>query len=212
MSGKFHLREWSKILAVVVLTLCGNLYAASKISAPVGSADEFMSNLSTAARLDLYEHNDKKLSYVIASMTEGDGAYRAQADEYAAQLAKAQSNTIPRYLVDYYLQTQQYGKAVDEAILGATYSASDAETWNSCAEPLNEALFESMFSPLLQEEYRAELMAKLTDYYSALQRCNSSALKPLALSEQAQAFFDKLPVLNGCMNDNTEFIVTMFTE
>ena len=41
--------------AVVVLTLCANLYASSKISAPVGSNEEFMSNLSTAARLDPYE-------------------------------------------------------------------------------------------------------------------------------------------------------------
>lgn len=196
--------------AVVLLTLCGNLYAASKANAPVGSTDEFMSNLSAAARLDLYEHNDQKLSYVVASLNEGGEAYRAQADEYAAQLAGAQSNTIPRYLVDYYLRTEQYDKAIDEAILGASYSASDANTWDDCAALLNEALFQNMLTPLLTEE-RAALMAKLTEYYDALQAYNASALVPVELSESTQAFFDKIVILNGCMDDDRRFAETLFT-
>lgn len=195
---------------VVVLTLCGNLYADSRSNAPVGSSDEFMSNLSTAARLDLYEHNDKKLSYVIASLNEGSEAYRTQADEYAAQLARAQSNTIPRYLVGYYLQTQQYDKAIDEAIFGASYSASNSDTWNSCAALLSEVFFKNMLTPLLTGE-REALMAKLTDYYDALQAHNSSALVPVELSEEAQAFFDKIAVLNGCMDDDRRFVETLFT-
>lgn len=196
--------------AVVLLTLCGNLYATSKANAPVGSTDEFMSNLSAAARLDLYEHNDQKLSYVVASLNEGGEAYRAQADEYAAQLAGAQSNTIPRYLVGYYLQTEQYDKAIDEAILGASYSASDADTWDDCAALLNEALFQNMLTPLLTEE-RAALMAKLTEYYDALQAYNASALVAVELSESAQAFFDKIVILNGCMDDDRRFAETLFT-
>ena len=196
--------------AVVLLTLCGNLSAASKANAPVGSTDEFMSNLSAAARLDLYEYNDQKLSYVVASLNEGGEAYRAQADEYAAQLAGAQSNTIPRYLVGYYLQTEQYDKAIDEAILGASYSASDADTWDDCAALLNEALFQNMLTPLLTEE-RAALMAKLTEYYDALQAYNASALVPVELSESAQAFFDKIVILNSCMDDDRRFAETLFT-
>lgn len=196
--------------AVVLLTLFGNLYAASKANAPVGSTDEFMSNLSAAARIDLYEYNDQKLSYVVASLNEGGEAYRAQADEYAAQLAGAQSNTIPRYLVGYYLQTEQYDKAIDEAILGASYSASDADTWDDCAALLNEALFQNMLTPLLTEE-RAALMAKLTEYYDALQAYNASALVPVELSESAQAFFDKIVILNGCMDDDRLFAETLFT-
>ena len=166
--------------------------------------------MSAAARLDLYEHNDQKLSYVVASLNEGGEAYRAQADEYAAQLAGAQSNTIPRYLVGYYLQTEQYDKAIDEAILGASYSASDADTWDDCAALLNEALFQNMLTPLLTEE-RAALMAKLTEYYDALQAYNASALVPVELSESAQAFFDKIVILNGCMDDDRRFAETLFT-
>ena len=197
---------------VVVLTLCGNLYAASKADAPVADGDEFLYNLSAAAKLDLYERNDMMLSYVVNSLEmEYPEDYREQADEYAAQLSKVQSNTIPRYLVDYYLRTEQYDKAIDEAILGAAYSASDADTWNSCAELLDQALFQSMLTPLLTGE-RKPLMTKLTDYRDALQTYNASAVIPLELSEETQAFFDKIDRLNGCLENEHLFAVTLFTE
>ena len=197
--------------AVVLLTLCGNLYAASKADAPVADGDDFLYNLSAAAKLDLYERNDMMLSYGVNSLEmDYPEDYREQADEYAAQLSKVQSNTIPRYLVDYYLRTEQYDKAIDEAILGASYSASDADTWDDCAALLNEALFQNMLTPLLTEE-RAALMAKLTEYYDALQAYNASALVPVELSESAQAFFDKIVILNGCMDDDRRFAETLFT-
>ena len=196
---------------VVVLTLCGNLYAASKADAPVADGDEFLYNLSVAAKLDLYERNDMMLSYVVNSLEmEYPEDYREQADEYAAQLSKVQSNTIPRYLVDYYLRTEQYGEAVDEAILGAMYSASNADTWNACAAMLQAAFFDNgASSPLLTQ--RETLLPKLTDYYNALQAHNASALVPVELNEETQAFFDKIVVLNGCIDDDRRFAETLFT-
>lgn len=197
--------------AVVVLTMCGNLYASGKTRAPVETMGEFFANLQTAIRMDLYEHNDAKLSYVMGTI-DGDDmeAYRAQANEYAAQLARVQSNSIPYYLVQYYLQTEQYGEAIDEAILGASYSASDSKTWNNCAALLDEALFQNIFTPLLRGD-REALMAKLTDYYEALQAYNAAALVPVELNEEAQAFFDRIVVLNGCVDDDALFAETLLT-
>lgn len=196
--------------AVVVLTLCGNLYAGAKAKAPVADNDEFLFNLRSAAKLDLYERNDKLLSYVMVSLEDETQSHRAQADEYAAQLSKVQSNTIPRYLVDYYLRTEQYGEAVDEAILGAMYSASNADTWNACAAMLQAAFFDNgASSPLLTQ--RETLLPKLTDYYNALQAHNASALVPVGLDETAQAFFDKIVVLNGYMDDDRLFAETLLT-
>lgn len=201
--------------AVVMLTLCGNLYAGAKMSAPVSSTDEFMENLRTAARLDLYERNDKMLSYVMTSLdedSEDSEDHRAQADEYAERLAGVQSNTIPRYLVGYYLQTRQYEKAIDEAILGAAYSASDADTWNNCAELLDQVLFQNILTPLLTGDDRDTLMAKLTDYRDALQAYNAQAVVPLELNEEAQAFFDKIARLNACLEDEALFAEILLTE
>ena len=195
--------------AVVVLTLCGNLYAAAKAQAPVADNDEFLFNLRSAAKLDLYERNDKLLSYIMVSLEDEAPSHRAQADEYAAQLAKVQSNTIPRYLVSYYVQTQQYGKAIDEAILGASYSASDAETWNGCCMILYYSLIDTDESPLLTQ--RETLMPKLAAYADALRTHNENALVPVAVDETAQAFFEKIAALEACGNDAARFAETLLT-
>ena len=195
---------------VVVLTLCGNLYAASKADAPVADGDEFLYNLSAAAKLDLYERNDMMLSYVVNSLEmEYPEDYREQADEYAAQLSKVQSNTIPRYLVSYYVQTEQYGKGIDEAILGATYSASNAETWNGCCMILYYSLIDTDESPLLTQ--RETLMPKLAAYADALRTHNENALVPVAVDETAQAFFEKIAALEACGNDAARFAETLLT-
>lgn len=195
--------------AVVVLTLCGNLYAAAKAQAPVADNDEFLFNLRSAARLDLYERNDKLLSYVMVSLEDEAQSHRAQADEYAAQLAKVQSNTIPRYLVSYYVQTEQYGEAIDEAILGAAYSALNAETWNGCCMILYYSLIDTDESPLLTQ--RETLMPKLAAYADALRTHNENALVPVAVDETAQAFFEKIAALEACGNDAARFAETLLT-
>lgn len=177
----------------VVLTMAGNLLAAAQMDAPAETGEEFLAHLSTAAKLDLYEHNDAKLSYVVGSLEVG-GESRAQADRYAAQLAKVQSNSIPAYLVSYYLQTQQYGAAIDEAILGATYSASDSDTWNSCCALLQRAFFpDGAPSAALKED--ESLTEGLAAYRTALERYNASALMPVQLDEGAQTFFDEVAAL-----------------
>jgi hypothetical protein len=191
----------------VVLTLCGNLYAGAKAKAPVTDNDEFLFNLRSAAKLDLYERNDKLLSYVMVSLEDEAQSHRAQADEYAAQLAKVQSNTIPRYLVSYYVQTEQYDKAIDEAILGATYSASNAETWNGCCMILYYGLIDTDESPLLTQ--REILMPRLAAYAEALRTHNENALVPVAVDETAQAFFEKIAALEACGNDAASFAETL---
>lgn len=189
--------------AVVTLTLAGNLYAGLKMGEKVDTVDEFLDNMAFAARIDLYERNDEMLSYVMAQ-GQGESDHREQADAYAAKLARAQSNTIPRYLVNYYLQTEQYEAAIDEAILGATYSASNADTWNACAEQLKQAFLDStMFSPLLFD--RETLMPKLLDYCAALEDYNASARVPVTVNANAQVFFDKVSALGAVMNDEEAF-------
>ena len=64
-------------------------------------------------------------------------------------------------------------------------------------------------SPLLTQ--RETLLPKLTDYYNALQARNASALVPVELNEETQAFFDKIVVLNGCMDDDRLFAETLLT-
>lgn len=199
------------IAGLIVLTLCGNLYAQRLGDTPVASAEGFFRNMERAARLDLYEHNDSKLSYVVNAAQAESGRYIAQANVYAEELGRVQSNTIPRYLVAYYLQTAQYEAAIDEAMLGATYSATVDETWNQCAGLLKQVFFDSgEASPLLTE--RETLMPRLIAYYDALQSHNAAAVLPVVPDENAQQFFDKVAALSVCADDETKFAEVLLAQ
>lgn len=189
------------VLFVVSVGL--NIHAQSLIRQPVETLDAFMAQLVRAVRIDLYEHNDIKLSYVRAQMeNDEEEVYRAQADEYARQLSVVQSNSIPYVLVVYYLNTQQYGMAINEAKTGAKYSASDSEAWNNVIDALKQMFIDSgANSPLLSDD--GTLLRGLTEYYEQLQKRDASSLKPISLNENSVEFFEKLGALNACRGDKT---------
>ena len=197
--------------AALLLTLCGNMNAESLVSREGISRDMFFSNLEKAAKFDIYERNDAMLSYVVYAAQRESDCYIDRANEYARRLSKVQSNTIPQYLVAYYLQTQQYEAAIDEAMLGATYSASDAETWNASVSLLKQAFVDSgANSPLLTDG--ETLLPKLMAYYNQLQAYNARALKEVELNEESQAFFDKVLAISDCLGDAERFIGILLTE
>lgn len=179
-----------------------NIHAQKLIREPVETLDEFMSNLSRAAKMDLYEHNDTKLSYVRAQMeNDEEGIYYAQANEYAQQLSKVQSNSIPYILTVYYLNTQQYELAIEEAKRGAKWSASDSDMWNNCADALKQMFIDTgAYSPLL-EEGNGNLIWGLEEYREMLLQRDANSLKPISLNESSAVFFDKVGELFDCRND-----------
>ena len=182
------------------LSICCNMIGGYLLNSPVRSEEEFMQNLSTAALIDPYEYNDAKLSYVMLSIQSQNGdLYREKANEYAAVLRKAHSNTIPKMLVEYYLATGQYYEAVDAALAGASYSASDAETWNDTAQLFRAGMFDPMGSPLYMDAQG--LGDKLMSYYDALRQYNASNMKDVDISLATKDLFGKL--LAVCSGDGS---------
>lgn len=186
-----------------------NIHAQRLIREPVETLDQFMANLATAAKMDLYEKNDSKLSYVQAQMeNDEDGVYRAQADEYAAQLSKVQSNSMPYILTVYYLNTQQYELAIEEAMTGARWSASDSKMWNNCADALKQMFIDSgAASPLLSDD--GTLLHKLGEYRDLLTERDAASLKPIALNENSVAFFKTLTALLDCNGDKDAMLAVL---
>ena len=186
--------------ALFMVTLCVNMYAQYLIRQPTETLDAHMKNFSTAAKLDLYEKNDAMLSYVMMSLNDETGIYREQADAYAQRLSTEQSNQIPTNLEEYYLATGQYGPAVDMAKLGAAYSASDPKSWNQLTARLKETLLDTgAASPLLTDD--GVLLQKLVEYKGLLEERNEKALTPVALDEEATAFFTRVGELEACAGD-----------
>lgn len=187
-----------------VMSVGLNVHAQHVIREPVESLAQFMGNLERAAKMDLYERNDIKLSYVRAQMeNDEERKYYAQANEYARQLSSVQSNSIPYILVVYYLNTQQYELAIEEAKAGARYSPSDSEVWNNIIDALKQMFIDSGANSPLLYDADGTLLRGLMEYYGKLQERDARSLKPIALNKNSKEFFEKLQALNDC-NGNKE--------
>lgn len=187
-----------------IVSVALNLRSQKLMNKSASNLGEFLSNLSEAARWDLYEHNDAKLSYVRAVMEyDSSGIFRVEADEYAAQLAKVRSNSIPYVLVVYYLNTQRYSEAIEEAKTAAGFSASNSDTWNNCVSALGQVFIDSGRSSPLLKQGGDSLLWKLQEYQGLLEIRNAEKLKPIKLNSYSKSFFNTLDKLIGCNGDKT---------
>ncbi len=115
------------LLAVFAFFLVRNLQAkAMTHKEGVTSAD-----LVAAASIDKFEWADYALSYVAGVPDEPEEYIRIQADAYAERLAKLDSNSIPRYLIKYYLKTGQTDLAFAMAEKYVDYVAASPDTWQT---------------------------------------------------------------------------------
>ena len=201
--------------ALFVVTLIGNMLATQMRTAKVPSNEAAYRALERSAGMDLYEHNDAMLSYILFFMEDENGNdYRKTADHFAEKLSKAQSNQIPYYLVLYYFNTGQYAKSIDEAKLGATYSSSDPDMWDQIADLLRQGFIDSgAASPLIQNDGDGVLMAKLAEYRGMMLERNETALRPLSLNENSRKFFDAVGELEDCGGERAAMldVLTAYT-
>lgn len=173
---------------IFVLTVCGNLLAGAAVRSPMETMEEAFRTMERVEKIDAYERMDILLTYVVYAQEQGNEYWRTQADEYAQQLSRVQSNSIPQVLVAYYLNTAQYEKAIEMAKLGAVYSASDARVWNICGDYLRQIFGDSgEYSPLLGEN-GDRLKELLREYYAMFVARNERAMEPIVLDESTEAF------------------------
>ena len=97
-----------------------------------------LDDLKTCATIDPFEKNDYKLSYLLSGGNEA-----GIADQYAADLAKEESNSITIPLAQYYVSVGDFGKAMDQLDQGISYMRADAEVWQQMFD-----LYESMINPV----------------------------------------------------------------
>ena len=181
--------------AVFVLSLCSNMAANSIASGGANTNEAFLQNLALSAKLDPYEGNDAKLSYVMNVYYAQMDEYFPQANEYAEELLQVQSNSIPLALLEYYLGTGQYEQAFEAARAGAAYSASDAQVWNSAAAIFSSSLLNKSGSLLLGDEGQM-LLDGVLDYYGLLGQRNADSMEDIALDLNAKDFFSKILALS----------------
>jgi len=176
-------------LPALFLMTVGMNVAAERIGTSYApSLERSLANLSRAAALDPYEANDYKMTYVLKSLDAPTPEHKAQADQYAAELMRAHSNSLPLAMCQYYLATEQYWEAIEAAKAAAVYSSSNAEVWNAVTHQFRYAFAETTPSPLSGAEGPA-LLDGLLEYYNMLQERNRTSMEEIRLEEENKAFF-----------------------
>lgn len=164
------------LLALFGVLLGCNIAARGLVTDPSD-----LDQLEQAAALDPFEKADYLLTYVIqAGSQEADGEVREKADEYAARLAKLDSNSIPIYLAEYYLQTGRTEQGLEQAERYVSYVSADAAVWQRTFDLLEEYEQDT-------DAYRAGV-SRIADLLDAW---NAENLGRIELDEQAQAFIDR---------------------
>lgn len=146
-----------------------------------------LDNLKTCASIDLFEKNDYKLSYLLSG-----GNEEGVADQYAADLAAVESNSITIPLAQYYAATGQVSKALDTMDKGSDYMRADAEVWQQMFD-----VYESIIDPIGQfnavqllsdDSYVQRMVAG----YEKLRAVNADQLDEVLLTAKNNAFLNKL--------------------
>lgn len=201
------------LVAMFMASIVGNLYAARLVSKEFGSYAEAYRTMEKAVDLDLYERNDVMLTYVMMVMNDDPGSRPLyQANLYADQLSKVQSNRIPYYLAGYYFNTQQYDRSIEEAKYSAIYTAGTPRIWEDMIALLKEGFIDSgIASPLLQTDDGAALTAQLAEYCDMFDVHNEQAVLKITLSQSAQSFMETVRELVAC-GGNQEAMYAILAE
>lgn len=161
------------LVAVYAYFLIGNMNAARLIeNSPT------MNNLVRAEEMDQFEYADHMLSYVVSAANFPDDLeVQAKAKQYAEELSRLNSNTVPYYLASYYFSHGETEKAMEMLEKYLRYVASDNEAWSKAFSLLKVNLSDS-------DAYVAGV-ERIVEF---LHEWNSNNLGTITLSENDQLF------------------------
>ena len=157
------------LLAVYTVLLGCNLYAKTLVDRQAS-----FDSLEQAVALDRFEWADYQLSYVVSSIQISDPsqAIQERAADYAANLQKVDSNTIPLYLAQYYFELGENDQAFAMLNKYTDYVAAAPETW------------QQSFDLIMQyQEDDADFAAKASDLYQKMLDWNAEHMGTLSLSD-----------------------------
>lgn len=182
---------WAEKKAVrngLVLTTCallgvfGVLMGCNITAQNMAASAAGLEQLERAAALDPFEKADHMLTYVAwVTGTEPDEDTRRQADKYAAKLEKIDSNTIPIYLAEYYLDAGRTEKGLEMAERYVAYVPSDPTVWQGAFELLEK-----------YEQDTADYRAGVAHIAELLNAWNEENMGHIVLNEQTQEFIDRI--------------------
>lgn len=180
-------RTWSLSATAVLIVVFSGFLISNLMAFHLVETVPTFDSLERAAKMDVFERNDYMLSYVLSADNATDiPEVQAQAQEYAAQLTKVNSNTIPIYLVEYYLQHGQVEQSLAMAEKYVRYVSSNENAWNHTFETLSVYYDGS-------EQYRSGV----AQIVSVLNEWNADNLGMITLNENNRAFLNAIGIMSA---------------
>ena len=174
-----------------VLLLSGNLYAQAHAKAGVKSFDD----IKRLIAIDRFEYNDYKLSYVVNAPNANDEKVIAQADVYANDLMKVESNSLAPYIVAYEFQKYADTDAFNVAKQGLANNQSNPNMWIQMFNTFEDYIdpvgpnTDDAADRLRKPKYYVE---SVIDIYNSLVERNKKSLDDIHLTPSNDAFIGKL--------------------
>lgn len=141
-------------------------------------------SMEKAAKMDFFEKNDYLLSYVYLAQEadlETQPDILTKANEYALRLAKADSNSIPPYLAQFYFSTDQVQQGIDILEKYVDYCSSDSEAWQK-----SFSILESYGGTYPQCDEAAKT------FYKKFQAWNEANMGNLTLAEENEWYLQNI--------------------
>lgn len=177
------------LIMTVLLTL--NLYAHYKAD----SGNCTMDQIAGLTKIDKFEGDDYKTTYIVTTSTYGLKENFDQANKFASELTN-NPDVVLNYLLPYYFNTGQDDKLFETASIAAHNGRASADNWNRLFEIFDTAINTNQNNPMPvllhlfdNKEYFIE---GLLGYYKDLQNRNAEYLDDAMLEPSNVAFVSKL--------------------
>ncbi|WP_312647448.1 O-antigen ligase family protein [Aminipila sp.] len=177
------------LLMAVLVAL--NLYAHYKAA----SGNCTMEQMAGLTKIDKFESDDYKTTYIVATITYGLEENYDQANKFAAELTD-NTEAVLNYLLPYYFSTEQDNKLFETGSIAVRKERASPEVWNRLFKIFDTAIDTNRDDPMLvlvhlfqNKDYYIE---GLLGYYRNLQERNATYLDDAMLDAGNVALIGKL--------------------
>lgn len=200
LTGALALRVIVIVLSLLMTVLVGlNFYAHYKAA----SGNCTMEQIAGLSKIDKFEGDDYKTTYIVTASTYGLEENFDQANKFAAELTN-NTDAVLNYLLPYYFNTGQDDKLFKTASVAAHNGKSSPQIWNRLFEIFDTAIDTNRDDPMPvllhlfeNKEYYIE---GLLGYYRNLQERNATYLDDAMLDASNVVFMGKLLGIEGLDN------------
>lgn len=174
------------LLIPIALSLCvfSVLLSENMMAAKAFQRNPTFSGLAAVIEYDKFERVDYMMAYVTNSLNpvlDVDDEIRRQADIYAEQLSKLDSNIIPYRLAEYYLYTNRMEYGLEMAEKYVRYVASDSQAWQQTFDLLERY-------EVNDESYRAGVLK----IYQLMKTWNDENMGMIIVDDETMSFLARL--------------------